>query len=75
MDLIDSLSWSLRAQYVYRLSVFRTDRNRSKVVSDKIEVGLSLAYFILVSAVVGVTFYESYFSPAENFFQIGKSEF
>lgn len=74
MDLLDSLKWQIFSQQLYRLAVFRIDKRSRKIVTDMLEVFLSVSLVSVIVAEVGYISHKIYYSPAGNFFQINKGE-
>lgn len=70
MELLDSMKWTISAQRLYRLAVFRTVKKRAKLVTDNWEIFWSIMYIAIIAAEVSYIGQKMYFSSNENFFQI-----
>lgn len=69
MDFLDSLKWVIFSQQLYRLAMFRTDKTRTRVITDNMELFLSL---LIVGAIVAEVSYigqKVYYNPEESFAQ------
>lgn len=69
MDLLDSMKWVIFSQQLYRLAMFRTDKNRTKVITDNMEVFLSVVLVSLILSEVGYIGQKVYYNPEETFTQ------
>lgn len=74
MDFVDSMNWVFRSQYFYRLAVFRVDKSRSKVVTDKLEMFYSVLLLGFIAAEVAFIGHKVYFETQENFLQTKTGE-
>src|SRR5690349_15957201 len=74
MDLINSLKWTFATQRWYRLAVFRPDKSRSKVLTDKREVFLSSLLIVAITVELAFIGHKVYFEKTENFFQTSSGD-
>lgn len=64
------MQWTISAQRLYRLAVFRPVKERAKLITDNWEILWSIMYIGIIAAEVSYIGQKMYFSPSENFFQI-----
>jgi hypothetical protein len=64
MSNLEAFKWTLRSQQLYRLAVFRIDKSRTKLVTDNVQLLLSLAIIGVVVAELAFCGYQIHLGNA-----------